>query len=319
MAALPSDRVYQGFWIDYTQGPILGATITTTADNANLVIAILSLLVAFTGAHLWDLIAFANYCTGISQDPCPAFHHQRQFLARNLTSPGAFALEMVKVGWRWRRQRPWSSLALMTSLALICSAGFLTAGIFVSVAVSNSGIQVLVRSAACGFVSWKNESTDLHRQYQQGVFSQALIYSEACYNKTGDLPQCNLFAQRNIAIQHVADVECPFSGLCANHAALSLDTGLLDSHVTFGINTPPHLRVQMQRIVTCAPIDHAQFFTSRPTPPDILKKYNYRDPLPGELLYEWAMGPLTGSLRPYNSTVWMSNYTSEFSKIFDLT
>jgi hypothetical protein len=319
MAALPSDRVYQGFWIDYTQGRILGTTITTTAGNANLVIAALSLLVAFTGSHLWDLIAFVNYCTSNSQHPRPAFHHQRQFLARNLTSPGAFALEMVKVIWRWRRQQPWSSLTFMTFLALICSVGFLTAGVFVSLVVSNSDIQVLAQSASCGFLSWQNESTNLHRQYKQIAFNQAVTYSEVCYNKTGDLPQCNLFAQRNIPIQHAADAECPFPGLCTNHTALSLDTGLLDSHETFGINTPSNLRVQMQRVITCAPIDHTRYFTARPTPPDILKKYSNRDPLPGELLYEWAMGPLTANIRPYNSTVWMSSYTSQFSRIFDLT
>jgi hypothetical protein len=319
MAGLPSDRVYKGFWIDYTQDSILGATITTTADNANLVIAILSLLVAFTGAHLWDLIAFANYYSGISQHPRPSFHHQRQFLARNLTSPGAFAIEMVKVGWRWRRHGPWSSLVLMTFLALVCSVGFLAAGIFVSLAVSSSSIQVLALSASCGFISWLNESTNLHLQYQQAVFSQAVIYSEACYNKTGDLPQCHVYAQPNIPIQHVTDAECPFPGLCTSNTARRLDTGLLDSGNTFGINTPSNLRVQVQRVVTCAPIDQTRIFTERPTPPDVLKKFHNRDPLPGELLFEWSMGSLTAQSLPYNSTFWMSNYTSAFSKIFDLT
>lgn len=319
MAALPSDRVYKGLWVDYTSGPVLGATITTTGDNANLAIAVLSLLVAFSGAHLWDLIAFVSYCTGISQDPRPAFHHQRQFLARNLTSPGSFALEMVKVCWAWRRQRPWSTLALMTFLSLVCSAGFLAAGIFVSLAVSNVGIKVLVDSASCGFLTWQNETTNVNVQFQQLALNQASNYAEACYNKTGDLPQCNIYAQPNIPIHQVSDAECPFPGLCKTPSAMRLDTGLLDSHTTFGINAPLNARVQMQRVVTCAPIDTTQFFTTRPMPPDIIRKYDNREALVGELLYEWSMGPLTASIRPYNSTVWMSSYTSEYSNIYDLT
>lgn len=315
MAALPPKRVYQGFWIDHTQSSILGATITTTNEQANLVIATLSLLVAFAGSHLWDLIAFVSYCTAISQKPRPIFHHQRQALARTITSPGAFALEAAKIGWRWRRHRPWSSIVLLTFLSLVCSVGFLTAGIFVSLVVSNSENQVLVNSDSCGFVSWRNESTPQHRRYQQLVFNQAFTYSEACYNKTGDLPQCDLFAQHNIPIQHVADVECPFPGLCKTEKAFMLDTGLLDSHQSFGINAPPHLRVQMQRAITCAPLDLGQFFTERPAG----ERYNNRDATPGELIYEWWIGPITAEDRPYNSTVWMSNYTSQYAKHFDLT
>lgn len=319
MAALPSDRVYQGFWIDYSRGTVIGATITTTANTANLIIAITSLLVAFTGAHLWELVAFVHHSRISSRDPQPTLHRQRQFLVRNIVSPGAFVLEMIKVGWGWRRHHPWASLFFMALVALICSVGFLTAGIFVSLLVSNSGIQVLAKSASCGFVSWQNESTPLHRSYQQQALKQAINYAEECYNKTGELPQCNIYAQPNITIQHVSEADCPFPGLCTGHTALRLDTGLMDSKEVFGINMPSNLRVQMQRAITCAPIDDARFFTTRPSPPDILKKYNNRDPLPGELLYEWSLGSLSGSSRPYNSTFWGSNYTSTFSKIYALT
>jgi hypothetical protein len=320
MAALPTDRVYQGHWVDYTRGTVSGATITTTTGNANLVIAVLSLLVAFTGSHLWDLIALAIYCNHISKTNQFAFHHQRQLLARNLTSPGAFILEMVKMGYAWRRQRQsWPALVLVGFPALVCSVGLLTAGIFVSLAVSNTGIQVLAKSSSCGFLTWRNESTNLHRQYQQAVFSQAMIYSEACYNKTANLPQCNLFTQRDIPIQHTTDAECPFSGLCTNHTARTLDTGLLDSSSTFGINSPSNHRVQMQRAITCAPLNLTQFHNTRPFPAEILKTYSHRDPLPWEFIHEWALGPPIAKSIPYNATVWMSNYTSQFSRIFDLT
>ena len=318
MAALPSDHVYLGFWVDHSHGPVLGATITTTSDSAELVIAVLSLLVAFTGAHLWDLISFVDYYARVSHRPHPAFYHQRQFLARNLTSPGAFALDMVKMMWAWRQHGAWSTLLPMAAVALVCSVGFLAAGIFVSSVVSSSGIQVLAQSAACGFISWRNESSAQNFQYQQAVLNQAVIYAEACYNTTADLPQCDLYAQRNLPFEKT-EAECPFPGFCTNHTALNLDTGLLDSDTTFGINAPPNLRVQMQRVVTCAPLDLSRFFTSRPAPPEVLRRYENRDPLPGETLYEWSLGLLTADTRPFNSTFFMFNITSTYSHIYDLT
>ncbi|KAM7207246.1 hypothetical protein V8F20_002512 [Naviculisporaceae sp. PSN 640] len=320
MSALPSNRVYQGFWIDHSQGPVTGATITTTGDKANLVIAVLSLLVAFSGAHLWDLIAFVGYCAGTSKGTQPAFHHQRQLLARNLTSPGSFVLETLKVGWAWRKHRPWSCLALMTVLALFCSVGFMAAGIFVSSLVSSEGIQVLVQSPTCGLVSWRNESTPMQREYQQLLLNQASIYSEACYNKTGRLPQCNIFSQPAIPIVTVTEVECPFAdGLCKTPSALRLGTGLLDSDSTFGINAPSAARVQMERIVTCAPIDGTGFYSSRPIPTEVVRRYENRDPFKDEYVFEWFMGLITAEDRPYNSTFFMSNYTPKVSTGYDLT
>ncbi|KAM7212649.1 hypothetical protein V8F06_011977 [Rhypophila decipiens] len=319
MSALPPDRVYQGLWIDYSQGPVLGATITTTGAKANIVIAILSLLVAFSGAHLWDLIAFVGYCTGTSEKERSAYHHQRQFLARNLTSPGSFTLEMIKVGWAWRKSRPWSCLAMMALLALICSAGFMAAGIFVSLVVNNVGIQVLVQSPSCGNLSWLNESTPLHREYQQRLLSQASTYSEACYNKTEHLPQCNIYNQPNVPIQAATNVECPFADLCKTPSALRLDTGLLDWDTTFGINAPSSSRVQMERVVTCAPVDESSFFASRPYPASVLNRFDNRDPFKDEYVYEWFMGHITAENRPFNSTAWMSNYTSKVSHGYDST
>jgi len=43
-----------------------------------------------------------------------------------------------------------------------------------------------------------------------------------------------------------------------------MDTGLLDSHVMFGINAPQHDRVNLRKFVTCSPI-HIK---------DLAKEYN---------------------------------------------
>src|ERR1700760_1138287 len=121
MAALPSNRVSQGFWIDYTRGPVLGATITTSSSDANIVIAVLSVLVTFTGSHLWDLIAFIRFWTGLSDQPRRALHHQLQILIRNVNSPGAFLLEVALLRWSWRNHGALSSLTSVAALAFLCS------------------------------------------------------------------------------------------------------------------------------------------------------------------------------------------------------
>jgi hypothetical protein len=67
-----------------------------------------------------------------------------------------------------------------------------------------------------------------------------------------------------------------------------------------------------------APLDLSQIFTARPAPASVVKKFDDRDPLPGEYIYEWSIGPTTADRRPYNSAVFMSNYTSNLSTFYDL-
>ena len=320
MAALPSNRVSQGFWIDYTHGPVLGATITASSSHANLVIAILSVLVTLAGSHLWDLIAFIRFWTGVSNQPRSALpHHQLQILVRNVPSPGAFLLEAASVGWSWRHHGALSSLASVAALAILCSAGFLVAGIFVSQIVSTSGQEVLVHSDSCGWVSWRNETTDRNRDYQETIFEQAITYVRTCYNQTGPVSQCNIYVKPAVPIQEMTHTGCPFPGICMNTSAVRLDTGLVDSNDVFGINADLDLRVKMQRVFTCAPIDGDRYSTTRPIPPDFSRRWYDRDPLPGEQLLEWFLGPMTGSLGSLNATVQQSNYKVMFSTGIDLT
>lgn len=307
------------FWVDYSRGPVLGATITVTSSNANLVIAVLSLLVTFSGSHLWDLVAFICFRTGLSNQPRSALHRQLQILLRNITSPGAFLKETGLVGWSSRYRDARSSLAPAAALAVFCSTGFLIAGIFVSLIVSTSGLQVLVQSDSCGWVSWRNETTDQNRDYQQTIFKQAVTYVQTCYNNSEPLSQCNIYVQQAVPIPEINHTGCPFPGICTNHSAVRLDTGLVDSNDVFGINADLDLRVRMQRRLTCAPIDVDRYFTTRPIPPEYLRRYYDRDPLPGEQLFEWSLGPMTGSLGSLNSTIRQSNYTAKFSNGIDLT
>jgi hypothetical protein len=206
MAALPPNRVSKGFWIDHTHGPVLGAIITISSSDANLVIALLSVLVSFTGSHLWDLIAFVCFWTGVSNQPRSALHHQVQILIRNITSPGAFLLETALVGWSWRHHGALSKLTIVAPLAILCSAGFLVAGIFVSQIVSTSGLEVLAQSDSCGWVSWCNETTDRNRDYQETILIRLSPTSKLATTGLGPFPNAaytssKLFRSKTWSIQ----------------------------------------------------------------------------------------------------------------------
>jgi hypothetical protein len=319
MAALPSNRVYKGFWIDNTRDPVFGATITTSSSDANLIIAVLSVLVTFAGAHLWDLISFIRFWRGVSGPRRSPIHHQLQVLLRNITSPGAFLLQATSVGWSWRQRGALSRLATMATLAIFCSAGFLIAGIFVSQVVSPAGLYVLVHSDSCGWISWRNDTTDQNRDYQETIFNQAVTYVQTCYNKTGYLSQCNIYVKQAVPLQAMTHTECPFLGMCTNNSAVRFDTGLIDSNDIFGINTVLNLRVKMQRVFTCAPIDADKYFATRPVPPWFATRYYDRDPLPDEQLLEWSLGHMTGAFSYLNYTVSQSSYDVLFSTGIGLT
>jgi hypothetical protein len=319
MAALPSDRVRQGFWIDYTHGPILGSTITTTSSNANIAIAFLSVLVAFTGAHLWDLLALIRFWAGVSKRPRDTFHQQLQILLRNASSPGTFLLYSTLVGWSWRHHGGLRRLAGIAALAFLCSTGFIIVGIFVSQVVATTGLQVLAHSASCGWVSWRNESTALNLDYQETIFNQAYAYVQTCYNKTGLLSQCSSYVKQNVPILETTHTDCPFGSICSTPSALKLDTGLLDSNDVFGINADLSLRVKMQRVVTCAPIASDEYFTAQPLMPDFSARWFGRNPLPGEQLFEWYMGPETGSLGALGCTILQTSAKVMFTTGVDLT
>jgi hypothetical protein len=279
----------------------------------------LSVLVTFAGSHFWDLIAFILFSIGVSNQPRGLLRHQLQIIIRNLTSPGAVLLATASIGWSWRYRGPLSSLAAVAALAILCSSGFLVAGIFVSQIVSTSGLQVLAHSDSCGWVSWRNETTDLNRDYQETIFNQAVTYVQTCYNKTEPLSQGSIYVKQAVPIQDMTHTACPFPGICTNNSAVRLDTGLLDSNDVFGINTPSDLRVKMQRVFTCSPIDTDRYFTSRPIPTEYLRRYYDRDPLPGEQLLQWFLGPMLGPLGLLNSTAQDSDYIVKFSTGIDLT
>jgi hypothetical protein len=123
---------------------------------------------------------------------------------------------------------------------------------------------------------------------------------------------CNSFMQTTLVKTSVnySDV-CPFQDEICDTAAVTYNSGLLDSDLDLGINAPPENRVGFRRVVSCAsiPADSPRFSTdwnTTLTP----KLFNY-EPDTGTNLafkyYDFGASILFGIKRPY--TFWISNAT----------
>jgi hypothetical protein len=109
-------------------------------------------------------------------------------------------------------------------------------------------------------------------------------YATQCYSSDalGTL-DCASFVVKNLPGSVNRDAPCPFkNGLCRNNGTnLLLDTGLLDSHDHFGINTPPDQRIQMRNVMHCAPLKTEGHTSNHDIQGHTFTKYDYGPYLSG--------------------------------------
>lgn len=80
-------------------------------------------------------------------------------------------------------------------------------------------------------------------------------YARACYGSTDNLLQCNSYPTKQIRWETDRNASCPFkAGRYLNNLAVTFDTGPINTHDIFGVNTPPNDRVTYRRRTTCAPL-----------------------------------------------------------------
>ena len=72
-----------GTWMNWTKGPILGATITIDLRDGALLISFLALFVRLVGSHAWSIFCYMFHQWQSSKGERDALHHQQQTLLRN--------------------------------------------------------------------------------------------------------------------------------------------------------------------------------------------------------------------------------------------
>jgi hypothetical protein len=273
-------------------------------------------------------------------EPRDALHHQTQILLRVGYNNVGFLWRLMQITWAWRgvpgctsRNMPLLTLAVV-HMVLVAIASIFTSRI----AVSNG--PVLLRPNNCGwppmiFLDLNNLFTDqlapddavfygAHwqvyrlpllrpRSNSARVSRRAQNYATMCYSggpADSASMGCNSFVQTTLAKTTVNYSDtCPFLDEVCDTAAVTYNSGLLDSDVDLGINAKPQDRIQFRRMVSCAsiPADSPRFSTDWNT--TLTPKLFEYEPDTGPNLafkyYDFGAGIPFGIKRPY--TFWISN------------
>ncbi|KAF2726818.1 hypothetical protein EJ04DRAFT_582442 [Polyplosphaeria fusca] len=253
--------VHLGFWTDWAQGRVNGATITLTRTNGSLLIAFLALFVAATGKSFWRLL-----CLGLHQllsDPTVShegFYHQRQAILRNSDTALQGGWELFTVVLAWRRSRSGQRVIRrgipLAAFAVVMSASFSLAGIFSSRVSTEQTSEVLLSGASCDrdidYPTFVREYAPWTVQRQQ----EFLFYARSCYQDNSDIEGCNFFVKPRLQFQRETNASCPFdNSICISEwGNLRIDTGFINTNDDLGMNTAPGDRLEFRHVYQCAPL-----------------------------------------------------------------
>lgn len=258
-------EIHMGFWINWSKGSVRGATLTLTPETGAFLIAFIAIFVQYTGGQFWGILRFILHQVRVSQRPQDGLYHQQQAFLRNQSS-GAATVGFVRGAliWRTRARSPIRRSGFLAIIALVHLLGFLVAAIFSTKVSSASGDQVLIGSVACGSLDFGIQDVralwDLLLPYNLKANLDSASYARSCYStygNSGSWQDCRTFPTPNINLRR-ENTTCPFSGMCTT-PAISLDTGLMDSDLIFGVNAPQEDKLAYRKVISCAPIEVDQY------------------------------------------------------------
>ncbi|KAF1839011.1 hypothetical protein BDW02DRAFT_515336 [Decorospora gaudefroyi] len=261
-----------GFWTNWSNGPIQGATVTLTRQHGGFLIAFLAIFIGMVGKSFWRLGCFALHRYFSSPEPQDGLYHQRQAILRNsdTAQDGAWRLLISMLAWRSgrRARRPILRLLPIVVAAFTISAAFGVASIFSSKVTSESLNEVLLTGTRCGSYSIE-KANSVYKQLTLLLPAGAekaikfLNYGAQCYTNDLHTDGCNLYTKPRLPLTSTRGVPCPFGdNICKlDNDNLMMDTGMLDSLEHLGINTAPETRFQLRFVYTCAPLKTQGYMT----------------------------------------------------------
>jgi hypothetical protein len=260
--------IYVGVWTNWSEGAILGSTLTLTGRDGAILVAVLALFIQLSGGQSWSIICFIAHQIRTTTEAKDGIYYQQQATLRNNSSDVGTIWQLAKVAWFWRFHEI-SSLRKSFSLILTGLFHLLAFGVMsiFSAHITTLGNDVLLaRSPSCGI--W-GEGANLTANHSiqdaapaYGVDMKSLVqssqeYVQRCLTEQEILPECNKFKRLQLNWTSTTDAPCPFgNGICLGPAnsSLSFDTGLIDSRDDLGINGNDRNRVQYRKIATCSPL-----------------------------------------------------------------
>ena len=120
--------------------------------------------------------------------------------------------------------------------------------------------EVLISSSKCGQV---NENTTVDeflldvQPYSSKITTASASYAQQCYGSTTKDQECSVFIQNQLPQTMSRNASCPFPGknkICKQDSNIRIDSGFIDSHKHFGINSPPKDRFTYRSVIECGPL-----------------------------------------------------------------
>ncbi|KAH7131651.1 hypothetical protein B0J13DRAFT_642473 [Dactylonectria estremocensis] len=265
--------VYEGFWTDHDHGGLSSARLTLDAYNAALLIAFIAIFVTICGDRMWSAVQFVL--------------HQLRAGAKQRGEDDE-NLQLLITGRREVKTICYD--AVLAFLALFNFVAWTAAGVLSAwVAVSNNPL--IHVSPDCGFYADPSDAVSFTPAagFQARLLNSSRTadeYVQTCYNTSSSSNSlCQQFVQQEIRWTGKSNATCPFaSGMClgGDNAAFEMDSGMIDSHDTLGINAAKENRVQYRRKSTCAPVvtrdPYAELIPGR-YPGEEYALYHYGDTL----------------------------------------
>lgn len=114
-----STPIYKGVWINWSQNPVLGATLTLGERESGLLTAFIATFVTVVAAQLWKILSFTIHQARSRRALRDGLYHQQQVVFRNSVTPGSAAWTFLLQLWYWSgharrslmRTLPWAAFA----------------------------------------------------------------------------------------------------------------------------------------------------------------------------------------------------------------
>lgn len=254
------DAVYTGFWTNWSEGRIAGATLTVSSRDGAYLVAFLALFVNLAGARSWRILTYfifrAKAATAATDDTT----WKQLLILRNVASDFDAMWELGKVcaDAKWRK-----SPVLLVLTAALHAFGLAVAGIFASTVI-NTRSDILLKPGQCG--SWilpqlpsnekQNIQTAQFEQHLSEIVTKSAQIAYQCYNASVALTEtCNAYGRRLLEPTVTMSRHCPFdSSMCISNSAVQMDSGFISSLNDLGINSHPSESVSFRKRVTCTPM-----------------------------------------------------------------
>ncbi|ETS77197.1 hypothetical protein PFICI_11071 [Pestalotiopsis fici W106-1] len=246
---------YNGIWVNWSYGSVLGATITLPQSQATLLIAFVAFFTTIIGTSLWRILCFALYHTfSTPTTPRDAMYHQQQAILRNAQSPLLGFKLFSNLAWAWRKdgQRTCFRIVPILAGALTLAIGLAVASGFSSAVARDN--EILIMGKDC---HW---TTSTFHAGNAIVQQNDLVYARDCYAlpllTASKSLGCNSYIRRTLSYSVNRTATCPFeSSICKSQDRnIELDTGYLDSLEDLGWNGPPSQRMKYRTTLHCAPL-----------------------------------------------------------------